>query len=151
MAVAAGVALALSACGGGGGDGAADDFPPTSGFAETRTSESISEAKSTLVRGGGPETVANAIAARWGREVQLFQVTLHEAHASMRVRDPAKPENVDDYTFRDGKIGDQRPVHTSVRDDLDAQTFRFGAVKWEAITGLVDAAVDRLKIEDGAP
>jgi hypothetical protein len=131
--------VAVAACGA--GDGTAESTTTSS------TTTTIADEVS-LLRDDGPERVLAALQGRFGREVQLFSLSIHETHASMRVRDPKIPDNVDDYVLRDGVIGDQRPVHTSVHDDLDAQVFSLRAVRWDLLSGLVDKAETDLKIED---
>ena len=60
-----------------------------------------------------------------------------------------KPENLDDWTYRDGEWS-SRPVSVSLSEieALDDTTFQPSQVAWAAIPGLVQQALDGLDLED---
>ena len=98
---------------------------------------------------GRPEVVPGLIRAKFGEAPSVRRIHLFHDSVLVEVRDPAKPENLDDWTYRDGEWT-SRPVSVSMSDieALDDTTFQPGQVAWDAIPDLVDAAFDGLDLEE---
>ncbi len=71
------------------------------------------------------------------------------ATVTMRVRDPHNPNNLDDYTYRSGKLDDPKPVQLSATDDIESQAFRVQSVALNKLNRMVDIALERYATEGG--
>ncbi|MFC0451195.1 hypothetical protein [Rhodococcus jostii] len=97
-------------------------------------------------RGGGMTTSLvrdglAALSARYGvAEVQVTSVDVAPVETlDVTVRNPAKPDQLDQYTFDGEWLSDPSPVMVSALEDLDARAFRIGDVP---ALGRVEALVD---------
>lgn len=118
-----------------------------------------SSPSTTSSTGGGAQEQFNALAApqevpallrdELGESVTVRRVTLSENGFSAEVRDSAKPQNLDRFSYYNGQW-DTDPISVNMSDieNLDRTTFGLGAVDWRMITGLQQKALDGLDLED---
>src|SRR5262249_10414235 len=66
--------------------------------------------------------------------------------AILQVQDPAKPENVDQYTYHH-KVSAPRPVHLVGHGSLESNLFDFDAVAFDRLPALLDEAQKRTNLE----
>lgn len=108
-------------------------------------------------RGGGvtTELLDGAIAAltdELGAEPDLRHLTINPAsrNVMLEVRDSLVRENVDNYLYRDGNLGDPDPVRVSSTELLEGTTFRRSEVPALAdLEALADAALAAFGFEGG--
>jgi hypothetical protein len=101
--------------------------------------------------GDGPAPFIAALRAKFGENVRLMDVTIYPDRANVRVQDPARPENLDDWQWsaKDG-LHDSRPVHTSKSDAFGPKLFGVGDVRWDKLPALAKTALERLALPDAA-
>jgi hypothetical protein len=143
LAAALGVAL-LGGCSSAPDEGAADP-PPGMVAPENRSGD---RAATRLDPMSNPQQVPVLARAHLGEVVSVRRVTLYDSGFSLEVRDPDKPENLDTYRY-DGERWASQPVSVSMREieELPKTTFALGAVKWSALPGLADRALNGLDLE----
>ena len=83
-----------------------------------------------------------------GESPTIKRISLSEGSLYVTVRDPNKPENLDDYRF-DGGTWNTSPVSVSQRDidELDQTTFRLNQIAWDKIPHLQEQALAGLDLE----
>jgi len=89
-----------------------------------------------------------AIAGR----VMIDELTLYQDSATLDIQDPRRKENVDRYSYRDGKLKAPEPVKLSgnyTQADLDAGVFPLDSVDFKLIPTMIEDARTRLKMPDG--
>jgi hypothetical protein len=70
--------------------------------------------------------------------------------ASLQVQDPAKPENVDQYNYRDGALSAPIPVRLHLfGGKLEDGLFDLDAVAIEKLPELARAAMEKIPLEGG--
>jgi hypothetical protein len=69
--------------------------------------------------------------------------------AVVEVRNPARPRELDLYTFRHGDVVAVDPVRLDTDDDLDATTMPFSATGFDQVERVADTALDRWAVSDG--
>jgi hypothetical protein len=82
-------------------------------------------------------------------EITSMNITPSSATVTMRVRDPHNPNNLDDYTYRGGKLDDPKPVQLSATDDIESQAFRVQSAALNKLNRMVDIALERYATEGG--
>jgi hypothetical protein len=106
-------------------------------------------------RGGGftsdlPLEAVDAVAAEVGEddfELRTMSVTPSSETVVMEVRDPAAPENLDQYVVRRGDVDSVEPVRLGASDDLDQQTFPVSSLALDRIERMADAALAEFDAE----
>ena len=95
-----------------------------------------------------PEQVPVLLRQEIGEDVTVRRVSMTEYGFSAEVRDPKRPENLDDYRFYGGQW-ETEPVSVSQYDidHLDRTTFRLGAVDWSVIPELERKALAGVDFE----
>ena len=68
---------------------------------------------------------------------------------SARVRNPAAPDEVDDYTFRGDELVEVEPVRLSSDTDLDAEVLPITDFALDRLDEAVDTALDEFGATDG--
>lgn len=78
----------------------------------------------------------------------MRRLTILPGMVSVEVRDPATPENLDRYTYRDGRWSTE-PVRVSQRDidELDVTTFTLADLDLAVVPGLMSMALEGLALE----
>lgn len=96
-----------------------------------------------------PEQVPVKMREELGEDVTVRRITLTNSGFLAEVRDPAKPDNMDRYTYFNN-TWDTDPISVSVSDiaDLDKTTFGLGAIDWKVIPELERKALAGLDLED---
>ncbi len=150
--------LTVAACGGGDTQRGSNDLPPVearereAGDPEVqRTGEVlVPQPGNFLTDPGAAQEAIDAITAELG-PILVTSFDLYDHYAIFEAQDPTKPENLDTYTFREGKLEEPEPVHVtnSTLEDLPNRLFSLAEVNWDAIASLAETAVTELQIEDG--
>jgi hypothetical protein len=84
--------------------------------------------------------------------VMVDELTLYEDSASLDIQDPRRKENIDRYSYRDGKLKAPEPVKLSgdyTQADLDAAVFPLESIDFKLIPVMLRDARERLKMPDG--
>ena len=108
-------------------------------------------------RGGGFDQqlaldAAGTVGERVGTpdfEITSMNITPIPPTVTMRVRDPHDPNNLDEYTYRSGKLDDPKPVQLSATDNLGTQAFRVQSVALNKLNRVVDVALEKYASEGG--
>lgn len=116
----------------------------TAGTTAGTNSGSLLENGSALV-----SIVDQVAAARGASDLMILSATIYPDWGSFSVQDPTIPENVDNYAWRGGRLGDPIPVQLFGDGDLDASVFAASEVDWSAISELVAQAPDAVSVEGG--
>lgn len=70
--------------------------------------------------------------------------------ASVQVQDPAKPENVDQYNYRDGELGAPIPVRLHLfGGKLEDSLFDWNEVAFDKVPELTRLAMEKIPLEGG--
>ena len=82
----------------------------------------------------------------------IDELTLYKDSATLDVQDPKRKENIDRYSYRDGKLDLPEPVKLSgdyTQADLDAGVFPLESIDFKLIPAMIMDAKSRLKMPDG--
>jgi hypothetical protein len=82
-------------------------------------------------------------------EITTLSATPTSGVVTMTVRDPSNPENLDDYTWRQGTLDEPRAVQVRATDDIDSQAFSIQDVALDEINDMVDTALAEYDTEGG--
>lgn len=109
----------------------------------------IPQGRATLDALTSPEKVPVMLREEVGEAVTVRRVSLTSNGFSAEVRDSAKPQNLDRYSYYSGRW-DTEPISVSMSDieQLDTTTFSLGAVDWKIIPELQRKALAGLDLED---
>ena len=93
--------------------------------------------------------VPELLRERFGEVPMLRRLILMEDSIRAQIRDPQRPENMDDWVFRDGEWT-STPVSVSVSEiaSFDDTTFVPGAIAWDRIPALIEATYDGVDLEE---
>jgi len=87
-----------------------------------------------------------------GGKVMVHELTLSGQYAKLHIQDPRRKENLDAYTYRDGKVDEPIPVKLSgdyTQEDLDAYCFPLESVDFSLVPTMIQDAKQRLKMPEG--
>jgi hypothetical protein len=93
--------------------------------------------------------IAEVAEARGADPLRILRTAIYPTYAFTQVQDPSIPENVDEYGWRDGLLGEPAPVRLVGDGDLEANLFSDTDVRWKAIPDLVAGALSVTEIADG--
>lgn len=87
-----------------------------------------------------------------GKEIKVFQKIYfyEDGRIVADLQDPSKPENIDSYTFKDGKWQEPQAVQISGGGDMDANTFPLNEIKFETVANIYKQLQEKAKDIDGA-
>ena len=136
------VVLAVSVaagCSGDDGAGGADGSGGTDTTAPASRVDYLQDASS----------VPTLLRDQFGEVPQLRRLTLTEDAVRAQTRDPERPENMDDWVYREG-AWTSTPVSVSVHEieQFDDVTFVPGAIAWDRIPALIEATYDGVDLEE---
>jgi hypothetical protein len=95
------------------------------------------------------DMIAEVAAARGADPLRILRTAIYPTYSFTQVQDPTIPENVDEYGWRDGLLGEPAPVRLVGGGDLEANLFSDTDVRWKVIPDLVAGALDVTEIADG--
>jgi len=116
---------------------------------QTTGGPSTVETSNYLVAPGAAQAAVDDITLELG-PILVTSFDLYDHYAIFEAQDPAKAENLDRYTYRDGVLEESEPVHVDQRilDDLPNRLFSLSDVNWATISTLSETALAQLQIED---
>lgn len=82
-----------------------------------------------------------------GGPIRALQFTVYKTFSTLQAQDPNKPENVDEYTYRNGKV-EKRPVKLYGSGKLEDNLFSLSDVNIDAVSTLFDEAQNQVKEKD---
>ncbi len=96
-----------------------------------------------------PERIPELLRAQFGPEPSLRRINVSRDSISLELRDPAKPDNIDRWSWRDG-AWTSSPVSVLQReiDEFDQVVFSPSTIDWSLIPDLVQRALDGVDLED---
>jgi hypothetical protein len=69
---------------------------------------------------------------------KVTEVDVYPEYLSLEAQDPALPDHIDDYEWRDDEVAPSTPVQLSgPQEDVDASLFPTSAVRWTALPAMV--------------
>ena len=142
IVVAVVIALIIVRCGGGpdgGGEEVGDTGPTTTA------------PPAGYLSPDGPVEAMATFRSALGDGLKVREASFYPDYVIIEAQDPAKPQNIDSYTLRDGRIDPPTPVHLSASDIVEVQVFRVRDVDWSVVGDVAGRAAQRLRIEDGRP
>ena len=96
---------------------------------------------------GITDGVAKIATARSASPLRILEANLYTTYLIADVQDPGTPANVDEFILRNGTVGPSAPVDITGGGDLESNLFSDSDVNWNAIPGLVGAALTQIPIE----
>jgi len=150
------LALAAGGCGGTDTRPGSNDLPPSDvrepqgPEVQTTAEVLVPEPGNLLTDAGAAPAAIDDITSELG-PILVTSFDLYDQYAIFEAQDPATPENLDTYTYRDGQLEEPSPVHVtnSTLEDLADTRFSLSEVNWNAVASLSETAVTQLQIEDG--
>lgn len=96
-----------------------------------------------------PTDVPELLREQFGEVPMLRRLILMEDSIRAQIRDPQRPENMDDWVYRDGEWT-STPVSVSVSEiaAFDDTTFVPGVIAWDRIPALIEATYDGVDLEE---
>lgn len=87
-----------------------------------------------------------------GKEIKVFQkINIYDdGRIIMAIQDPDKPENVDEYTYLDGKWQAPQALQISGGGNMDDNTFPLSQVKFETANAIFKQLQEKAKTVEGA-
>ena len=114
--------------------------PPTG----KKSGEKLYESKSQL------HEFLTALTTAVGTEnPKLLKLSFYDSYAMAEVQDPAKPENIDGYTWRDGKLSPPNPVKILGSGKIEDNVFPLKDVNVEGLPDLTEELMAKLKDVEG--
>lgn len=145
LALAALGAIALAAC-----------SVSTTGDSQTTTPE---ERPVDLLheRGRAAEAIAAIEEQVGAAPAQSTYILVYPEYMGVKAQDPAIPEHIDEYEWRDGSVSGPEPVHLSgPQEDTNAALFPTSVVRWRDLPTIVSKVEARarharpIRIEDAS-
>jgi hypothetical protein len=93
--------------------------------------------------------IADVAAARGADPLRILQVVIYPTYAFAQVQDPSELTYVDEFPWRDGRVGDSEPVRLVGDGDLESNLFSSTDVAWDVIPATVASAAEQAAIRDG--
>lgn len=92
----------------------------------------------------------NAVTSAVGNDnPNLLDVKLYDSYAMVQVQDPTKPENIDGYTWRDGKLSEPAPVKIIGGGKIEDNVFPLKDVNFAGLPDLTKEILEKLKDVEG--
>ena len=79
----------------------------------------------------------------------LLKLSFYESYAMAEVQDPKKAENIDGYTWRDGKLSPPNPVKIMGNGKISDNVFPLKDVNINGLANLTKEVMDKLKDVEG--
>lgn len=76
--------------------------------------------------------------------IRALQFTVYKTFSTLQAQDPNKPENVDEYTYRNGKI-EKRPVKLYGGGKLEDNLFSLSDINIDAVSTLFEEVQNKAK------
>jgi hypothetical protein len=119
------------------------DTPSTTGDTKTpsgslyESEESITDFVTQLTQAVGIENP------------NILKLLIYDSHASAQVQDPSKPENIDSYTYRNGKLSEPTPVKIYGGGKISDNVFPLKDVNLDGIPALNKEMLEKLAEVEG--
>jgi hypothetical protein len=116
----------------------------------TEPSETSPPIPATYLSGPAALSAMEAVAAEVGGDpFQAIEVVLYPEYVITQVQDPTEPTFIDRVVWRNQSVASRDPVQVPSTTDLAALRFTLADVNWDAIDGLVEAALVQTEVVDG--
>lgn len=79
----------------------------------------------------------------------VLKISLYDQYAMVEVQDPKKPENIDGYTWRDGKLSAPNPVKIIGNGKIEDNVFPLKDVNIAGLPDLTKEVMEKLKDVEG--
>jgi hypothetical protein len=100
----------------------------------------IDDVSGNLLRAKGAATDAIAAIeqAVGASPARVREVDVYPEYLDLEAQDPAIPEHIDEYTYRDGEVGPRTAVMlTGPQEDVEASLFPTTSMRWDALPSIV--------------
>jgi hypothetical protein len=95
------------------------------------------------------EFISALTAAVGSDNPNVLKVTVYDLYAMVEVQDPKKPENIDGYTWRDGKLSQPNPVRIIGNGKIGDNVFPLKDVNFAGLPDLTKEIGEKLKDVEG--
>lgn len=130
----------------------------------TNDSESGKETETTETTDAGAELTTNAAALAKaetalkdlpkfkGKEINVFQKIYfyEDGRIIVSLQDPEKPQNIDEYTYKDGKWSEPVAMQISGGGDMKDNVFPLNTIKFETVAKIIEQLEQKAKEVEGA-
>lgn len=79
-----------------------------------------------------------------GGQIRVLSFTIHKNFSTLQAQDPNKPENVDEYTYRNGAVT-KRPVRLYGGGKLEDNLFPMSDLNIDAVSTLIEEIQNKAK------
>ncbi|CAN5560559.1 hypothetical protein BH10ACI2_BH10ACI2_13150 [soil metagenome] len=79
----------------------------------------------------------------------LLKLSFYDSYAMAEVQDPKKPDNIDGYTYRDGKLSPPNPVKILGSGKIGDNVFPLKDVNLDGLPALTKEVMEKLKDVEG--
>lgn len=110
----------------------------------TTSTPTRTNADENLFEQGRMKEVVAMFEKEVGGDTKVLQFTIYKNFSTLQAQDPNKPENVDEYTYRNGKV-DKRPVKLYGSGKLEDNLFPLSDVNMDAVSTLADEIQNKAK------
>ena len=117
------------------------DSPPAK---KTANGEKLFESNAGL-----QDFVTQLTAAVGSDNPNVLKLSFYDAYAMVEVQDPKKPENIDGYTYRDGKLSPPNPVKIMGNGKISDNVFPLKDVNLDGLPALTKEIMDKIKDVEG--
>lgn len=80
---------------------------------------------------------------------KLLDLLIYDQYIMVKVQDPKNPENIDGYTYRDGKLSAPAPVKIIGNGKIEENVFPLSTVNLSALPSLTAEIGEKLKTVEG--
>lgn len=110
----------------------------------TTNSPRRSEADENLFEQGKMKEVVEMFEKEVGGQIRVLSFIIYKNFSTLQAQDPNKPENVDEYTYRNGAIT-KRPVRLYGGGKLEDNLFPMSDVNIDAVPTLIEEIQNKAK------
>ncbi|MBX3300082.1 MAG: hypothetical protein KF736_11535 [Acidobacteria bacterium] len=87
--------------------------------------------------------------AAGSEDLNVLKLSFYDSYAIVELQDPAKPENVDSYTYRDGKLSQPNPVKLIGGGKLSDNIYPIKDVNLKGLPALTKEVMSKLEGVEG--
>ena len=97
-------------------------------------------------RGRAAEAIAAIEKQVGAAPAQSSYILVYPEYMDVKAQDPAIPEHIDEYEWRDGNVSGPEPVHLSgPQEETDASLFPTTAVRWRDLPAIISEVEARAR------
>lgn len=83
------------------------------------------------------------------RPIRATKLIVYPSYAILEAQDPKRPDNLDEYTYRDGSVGDPRPVR--ITSPFEGELFTLDAATVDKLPAILEEGRKRVALGGAHP